>query len=106
MSNLADLGSARTASPARTSRAGEGVPPKQSFLKTTLQEKSANARKPSPARETRALPRFTRRAKHRGDISEAYDANGDGGTRFCASGARSEPDWRLSVRLRKTDAHE
>ena len=67
MINLPDPGSARV------SRAGFGVPPKQSFLETTPQEKFAKARTPSPTREMRGLPGFARHAKQHGHISLAYD---------------------------------
>ena len=54
------LGGARKPSPARTSRAGCGVSPQQTSLPAAwaalVNEKSAMARTPSPARETRALP--------------------------------------------------
>jgi hypothetical protein len=61
------LGSARNASPARTSRPGCDVLPLQtSFLAgwaVQVNEKSAMAGTPSPARESRALPGETRIAR-------------------------------------------
>src|SRR5207248_7642894 len=50
-------GSARNASPARTSRAGFGVSPKQSFLFPACKREVRDGETPSPAREMRALPR-------------------------------------------------
>jgi hypothetical protein len=42
---------------ARASRAGFGVSPKQAFLRAWPERKVRDGGTPSPARETRALPR-------------------------------------------------